>query len=198
MISREKSSRGSNSPRRPTRSDSRKFCCKFSRSPAELARENFPTAEDAHRFACAPSGPCPARVCKPSRSPRRRGAACLSARTCVPRRSQKSFRLRLSARHASRGARTNHSVVVRPHTCVPRRSQKSFRLRLSARTCVPRRSRKSFRLRLSARHASRGARINHSVFVRPHTCVPRRSQKSFRSCSSTYMRPAALAQTIHR
>ena len=163
MISREKSSRGSNSPRRPTRSDLRKFCCKFSRSPAELAREDFPTAghanrfepstqlrkrtsfrvcavgimrnspertfqrletqtdssqihicENEHRFACAPSGPCPARVCKPSRSPRRRGAACLSARTCVPRRSHKSFSIGLSA-----------------HTCVPRRSHKSFRLRVS-------------------------------------------------------------------
>ena len=55
---------------------------------------------------------CPARVCKPSRSPRRRGAACLSARTCVPRRSHKSFRLRLSAHNASRGARINHSEFV--------------------------------------------------------------------------------------
>ena len=51
MISREKSSRGSDSPRRPTRSDLRKFICKFSRPPAELARENFPTA--GHASECA-------------------------------------------------------------------------------------------------------------------------------------------------
>ena len=142
MRSREKSSRGSDSPRRPTRSDLRSFiasavgrlrnspertfqrlgtqtdvrkhcrveplkwaasvvfrhwlpisssrACKVGGS-ADLAQQNFSTAGHAHRFACAPSGPCPARVCKPSRSLRRRGAACLSARACVPRRSHKPF-----------------------------------------------------------------------------------------------------------
>ena len=95
--------------------------------PAELARQNFSTAGYAHRFACAPSGPCPARVCKPSRSPRRRGAACLSARICVPRRSHKTVlyfferwgqisQLPNSARtifepiHGSRGVDKKHSV----------------------------------------------------------------------------------------
>ena len=142
MFSREKSSRGSDSPRRPTRSglrnfiasavgrlrnspgrifqrldtqmDSRKHCSveplkwaarvvfrhflPISSSRACESRvvcgtrpAEFSTAGHAHRFACAPSGPCPARVCKPSRSLRRRGAACLSARTCVPRRSHKTF-----------------------------------------------------------------------------------------------------------
>ncbi|NDG64174.1 MAG: hypothetical protein EBY29_12040 [Planctomycetes bacterium] len=41
----EKFARGSDSPRRPTRSDLRKYVCKCSRPPAELARANFSTAE---------------------------------------------------------------------------------------------------------------------------------------------------------
>jgi len=45
--SREKSSRGSDSPRRPTRSGCLMLERKFSRPPAELARENFPTAGHA-------------------------------------------------------------------------------------------------------------------------------------------------------
>ncbi len=49
MSSREKSSRGSDSPRRPTRSDLRNFICKSRRPPAELARENFSTAGHARR-----------------------------------------------------------------------------------------------------------------------------------------------------
>ena len=95
--------------------------CKVGGS-AELAQQNFSTAGHAHRFVCAPSGPCPARVCKPSRSLRRRGAACLSARACVPRRSRqtvpylferwgqiiplpKSARTTFEPMHASRGVR---------------------------------------------------------------------------------------------
>ena len=46
--SREKSSRGSDSPRRPTRSGCLMLDRKFSRPPAELARENFPTAGHAN------------------------------------------------------------------------------------------------------------------------------------------------------
>ena len=46
--SREKSSRGSDSPRRPTQSGCLMFDRKFSRPPAELARENFPTAGHAN------------------------------------------------------------------------------------------------------------------------------------------------------
>ena len=73
VSSREKSSRGSGSPRRPTRSELRKFIYKCRRPPAELARENFPAAGHALRFACAPSGPCPARVLQasPTQTPAR-------------------------------------------------------------------------------------------------------------------------------
>ncbi len=51
VVSREKSSRGSNSPRRPTRSSLRNFIASAVGGPAELARENFSTAGHANRFA---------------------------------------------------------------------------------------------------------------------------------------------------
>ncbi len=55
-MSREKSFRGSDSPRRPTRSVYSSLDYKFSRPPAELARENFPSAEYGLRIACASRG----------------------------------------------------------------------------------------------------------------------------------------------
>ena len=82
--------------------------------PAELARQNFSTAGYAHRFACAPSGPCPARVCKPSRSPRRRGAACLSARICVPRRSYKTVLICLNVGGKSVSCQILHEPYLSP------------------------------------------------------------------------------------
>ena len=45
MSAVKKFARGSDSPRRPTRSDLRKYVYKCSRPPAELARANFSTAE---------------------------------------------------------------------------------------------------------------------------------------------------------
>ena len=68
-----------------------RICLQVSSAACGTRPAEFFNGWHAHRFACAPSGPCPARVCKPSRSPRRRGAACLSARICVPRRAHKTF-----------------------------------------------------------------------------------------------------------
>ncbi len=84
-IAAESFTRRSNSPRRAAQT------C----SARELARAKIPPLA---RKRSSAAGPRPWRVCKPSRSLRRRGAACLSPGSCVLRRLTWTARLGNSER----------------------------------------------------------------------------------------------------